>query len=120
MNVNQLIIQTLSSHGPVVPDYYEGNEKKYLTFNFPNEQGAVYGDNHPHKLIIDVQIHLFLGEFEEYQKEKEMICRELYSVGFLWPMVTIVREKDTQMRHLVFETQIAKNILMEDKQCLQD
>ena len=114
MNLNQLIIETRSGHGPVYPDSYEGEERTYLTFNYPDERGVLYGDNRPQRTVTDVQIHLYLPDRELYQKEKTKICRELKTAGFLWPSVTILREQDTRQRHLIFETQIKNTIEWEE------
>lgn len=114
MNLNQLLIDTLSAHGPVFPDHYEGDERRYLVFNYPDEAGAMYGDNRPGRTVVDVQVHFYLDKEEPYQNEKEQICRELKKAGFLWPDVTILFEEDTGFRHLIFETKIKKRIKWED------
>lgn len=115
MNINKLIIKTLSAHGPVAPDVYAGNAPKYLTFNFPDERGTLYGDNRPRYTVVYVQIHLYLDEMEEYQEEKMQICKELKAAGFLWPSVTVMRDPDTGKRHIVFETQIKNRIGKEEE-----
>lgn len=114
MNLNKLIKDTLSGHGPIYPDSYEGDESKYLTFNYPDERGTVFGDNRPHRTILDVQIHLYLNDTEAYQKEKTQICRELKEAGFQWPSVTILLEQETGKRHIIFETQIKNTIEWEE------
>lgn len=114
MNLNQLLMDTLSGHGPVEPDKYDGEEEKYLTFNYPGEVGAMYGDNRPHRTIVYVQVHLYLPDEEAYQTEKENICKELKAAGFLWPEVTILHEQETKKRHLIFETRIRKRIEWEE------
>ncbi len=106
MNINQLLIDTLSGHGPVYPDVYEGDESKYLTFNYPDEVGALYGDNRPRRTIVYVQVHLYLDDTEPYQTEKLQICVQLREAGFSWPEVTIEHEEETQKRHIIFETKI--------------
>lgn len=106
MNVNELLISTLSAHGPVYPDYYEGDEEKYLIFNFPDESPVLYGDNRPKKIVVYVQIHLYLPLKMDYQDEKKEICKELSAAGFRWPSVTILKENDAQKRHIIFETKI--------------
>lgn len=114
MNLNRLIIDTLSRHGPVLPDFYDGGKKKYITFNYPDEKGTLFGDNRPQRAVAYVQVHLYLPDADEYQKEKEEICRELKAAGFLWPEVTVLHEAETRKRHLVFETQIKKKIKWEE------
>lgn len=106
MNVNELLISTLSAHGPVYPDYYEGNEEKYITFNFPDETPVIYGDNRPKKIVIYVQVHLYLPLTMNYQAEKKEICKELALAGFRWPSVTILKEDEVSKRHIIFETKI--------------
>ncbi len=110
MDLNNLLIDTLSGHGPVYPDFYEGNEEKYLTFNYPDEVGALYGDNLPQRRIVYVQVHLYLSDTEEYQEEKATICRELKATGVKSPEVTIQWEEDTRKRHIIFETRIQDRI----------
>ncbi len=108
MNVNELLVQTLSHHGPIEPDSYEGDAPKYLTFNFPDERGNLYGNNRPHCIVVYVQVHLYLDKGEPYQDEKLQICKELHAAGFSWPSVTAFLDPDTkeQKRHIVFETKI--------------
>lgn len=110
MNVNELLISTLSSHGPVIPDSYEGEEEKYITFNYPDETAILFGDNKPKKIAVYVQVHLYLPMQDEYQEEKMQICRELLNAGFKWPDVTILTEKEVGKRHIVFETKIRNHI----------
>lgn len=106
MNINELLIKTLSAHGPVYPDYYDGEKEKYITFNFPDESPVLYGDNRPKKIVVYVQVHLYLPLKMNYQAEKKEICKELASAGFRWPSVTILKENDVQKRHIIFETKI--------------
>ena len=113
-NINNLLIETLSGHGPVYPDYYGGDAGKYLTFNYPDEKGALYADHKTHRKIVYVQVHLYLDADEPYQKEKRDICRELKRAGFLWPEVAIIRDPDTGKRHIIFETQIKTKIKWEE------
>lgn len=114
-NINQLLITTLSEHGPVRPDIYTGKEEKYMVFNYPDETAAVFADNRPHRKIIYVQVHLFLPDNDTgYQEEKEQICRELKSVGFSWPEVTILHERESGKRHIIFETKIKRTIKWEE------
>lgn len=110
MNVGELLREVLSGHGPVYPDFYGGEEPKYLTFNFPDEVGALFGDNRPHFTLVYVQVHLYLPDKEPYQEEKMQICKELKAAGFGWPEVTILHERDIEKRHLIFETKIKRRI----------
>lgn len=114
MNINELLIRTLSSHGPVYPDYYDGDEEKYLTFNYPDENPTVFGNNKALKKTVDIQVHLYLPIVSEYQEEKEQICRELQRAGFKYPRVTILVERDVHLRHITFETKINCNVKQEE------
>lgn len=110
MNVNELLINTLSAHGPVYPDFYEGEEEKYITFNFPDESAVLFGDNQPKKIVVYVQVHLYLPLDMNYQDEKTQVCKELLKAGFKWPSITIMKEDDVRKRHIIFETKIKNTI----------
>ena len=109
MTVNETIICALKKFGyPCRPDLYDGEEKKYFTFNYADERGADFGDNEPGCIASSMQIHFFLPLDENCIKEKKKVREALFSAGFTYPEVTELTEKENNIRHIVYECDIAE------------
>ncbi len=99
---------------PKVPKRYEGNEKKYITYNYASDHGADFGDDSPGYNSVTVQIHFFLPLTENFQREKNRIRYALFYSGFTWPEVTVLEEDDTMTRHIIFECGYIENVIREE------
>ena len=109
MTVQKLIMDTLSPFGyPVVPDLYEGDEKKYFTFNIADDRGYLFADDVPSTNRITMQIHFFLPMSENYIAKKAEIRKALLDAGFTYPVIEMLTEDDTQVRHIVYECEISE------------
>lgn len=113
MTVNQKIIKALEKYGmPVVPDHYNGKEKRYMEFNLYDDTGAVFADETPEFDVVMVQVHLFLPREEDYLHLKKQIRQSLCDAGFCYPDITQIIEPEATkeypygIRHLTFETEI--------------
>lgn len=88
---------------PKVPQHYEGKEDHYITYNYASDTGADFGDDRPGCNRVTVQVHYFLPLKENFQSMKNRIRYLLFYTGFTWPEVTVLEERDTNMRHLIYE-----------------
>lgn len=116
MTVNEIIIKALEPFGiPVKPDFYNGPEPKYFTFNYADDRGADYGDNMPLSAVVYMQIHYFCPMTEDYLYAKKKIRKALFNAGFTYPSVTDATIAEDEIRHLVFECDIENGYeLLED------
>lgn len=108
MNVNKLIIDTLSPLVPdVVPMAYTGTNDTYITFNYEDDRGEVFADDEPLIDIAYLQIHLFCsGNFNTLKKQ---IRSKLFGAGFSYPAITTLYEEDTKKYHIIFQCSIEGN-----------
>jgi len=104
MNVNQLIINTLSPLDiPIEPDVYTGDSDKWITFNYADDRGGLFADDGPTCDIVSMQIHLFTPLDFDYLNLKETIRSLLYIAGFSYAKISTIYEDDTKLRHTIFE-----------------
>lgn len=113
MTVNKKILEALKPFGmPVVPNHYNGNEKRYIEFDLYDDKGTCFCDDYPEVDIVTVQVHLFLPMEENYLSLKKQIRKALYDVGFAYADITELAEPEATsqypkgIRHLTFETDI--------------
>ena len=101
---------------PVHPGKYEGAAPRYFTYNYADNHGADFGDDRPSCDVADVQVHLFLPIVDPETKARvnfiptqQSVRHALYSAGFTYPSVTVLRENDTNTWHLVFECEFEED-----------
>jgi hypothetical protein len=113
MNVNPIIlglkqIEALANI-PVVPDEYEGTEKKYITFTYEDERGVEFGDD---KVLADtayMQINFFTPKKFDYMALKEVIKTYLEEVGIVTSTTSRVYEiNNEKIRQTTFTVEITK------------
>lgn len=115
-SINAIIIKTLSFLNiPIEQDLYEGEESKYIVWTIADERGGSYADDIPEVDIISIQISMYLPCSENYIHEKKQIKEALYKRGFTYPKVRSFYEKETKLRHLVFECEYSQMIELESK-----
>lgn len=108
MNVNQLIIDTLSPLGyPVDADKYKGDAKTYITFNYEDDRAVEYADDAPTIDVAYLQIHLFAHGTTNIMSVKKQIRAKLFKAGFTYPVVTSVFETESETNHVVFQCSIS-------------
>ena len=95
---------------PKVPYWYDGNEKKYITYNYAADHGRDFGDDGPGYNEVSVQVHFFLPIKDNFQQDKNRIRRVLFREGFTWPEVMVLEEDETKTRHIIFECDYTENI----------
>lgn len=109
MTVNQIIKKTLDPFGyPVKPDLYTGSAKKWFTFNEADNRAVIHANNAPLGDRVSVQIHFFLPLTENYLGERRRIRQVLLDAGFTYPVITMLTEDDTRIRHIIFECEIVE------------
>lgn len=109
MSAGAAIVRALSKFGyPCKPDRHKDDGKKYFTYNYADERGEDYGDNRPGCIKASMQVHFFLPLDENCIKEKKKIREALFEAGFTYPTVTVLQEKEFNIRHIVFECDMAE------------
>lgn len=104
MNINQKIIDTLSTLGlPVKESIYTGNEEKWIVFNYADDRGDAYANDAPTVEVVTMHIHLYVPLVFNYPKMKKDIRSLLFEAGFSYATVSTEIETDTRLRHLIFE-----------------
>ena len=115
MTVNAKIIKALSFlEIPVTADFFGGQAKEYVTFNYADEHGRVYADGEPQEDVVSMQIHYFLPVSKDYLENKRRIRRALLNAGATYPDVTILTEPDHKTRHIIFECEFENDYEMEE------
>lgn len=105
MNALEQIFQILEPFGyPRFPDRYEGEAKRYFTYNYAADTGTLFGDDAPEGTIASMQVHFFLPMEDNFVKIKNEIRKALFKGGFTFPEVTILVENS--IRHIIFECEI--------------
>lgn len=95
MNVNQLIIDSLTSLNlPTVCGTYEGDATEYITFNYADERPAIYNDDVDELDETTVQVHYFTTA--NPQTNKKIIRRLLRAGGFSIQSTSDIDEIDDQ------------------------
>mgnify|MGYP006865385504 CR=1 FL=1 len=112
MTTFEKIMKALRPFGyPCVRDVYEGGESdRWFTYNYADDYGDGYSDDEPGFAIVSVQIHFFLPWKEEFIHVKNKIRKALLDQDFTFPEVTVLLEKDTGIRHLIFECETEEEV----------
>lgn len=102
MTINKIIMQLKSITGiNVYPDFYQGDDDKWITFNYADIRPALSADDHT---LFDnnyMQIHLYIPVGFDYLKLRTKIRDFLESSDFF--NVTIQELTEKQTKHIVFE-----------------
>lgn len=102
------IILAIKDFGyPHCPDLYQGEGKRYFTYNYANDRGALFADNRPLASIASIQLHLVMPASEDFTAIKETVRKKLLEQGFTYPQVTVLREN--HQRHIIFECDIEES-----------
>lgn len=84
MNINSLIISTLSSLGyPVKEDIYEGTGDKYIVFTYEDENPSSWGDNSVLSDTAYIQLQFICPKNFNYHTTKTQIRNLLEASGFI-------------------------------------
>ncbi len=87
------------------PDFYEGEEQTYCTFNM-TELPTAFGDDKPRAVRYLIQLHLFApgGPYRPSTRQARWdLCRAIVNAGFTAPEVTNASERKLQHYVLEFE-----------------
>lgn len=111
MNAFAAINQALKPMGyPCKPYLYDGKEPKYFVYNYALIQGADFGSDAPGTTVASVQVHLYMPVTDpkthsklNYRSDMLAARDALFSAGFTFPEITILREDTEDMWHIVFE-----------------
>lgn len=99
------IIAAIEPFGfPYASDIYDGSEERYFVYNYADERPVFYADDAPEAVKASMMVHLYLPAGENFIALKNQIRAALFSKGFTYPEVTVLRENDK--RHIVFECDI--------------
>lgn len=100
INLKSIIRQALSELNiPIVPVYYEGTSRKYITFNIINDYETEFSDDEATSSEQMLNIHLYYDE--DYTSVLNIIKTKLKSVGFSDIQIIFETfEKDTKLYHL--------------------
>ena len=89
---------------PAYPDFSTQGEDTYVVYNYMAETPANFGDDEPHSVIEDLQVHLYLPAEKNFFEIKNKLCRSLFEQGFTYPSIPLNEVEDNQkVRHIVFE-----------------
>ena len=99
METSEKIVAAIKPFGvPCVPDLYTGGAKRFVTYNFADDQ--------PETVVNSMQIHFFMPANESYISWKKKIRKALFDAGFTFPEVIIQTEDENTIRHMIFECSI--------------
>ena len=87
------------------PDFYEGEETTYCTFNM-NEIPTGFGNNRARGVRCLIQLHLFMPggpKRPSPRAQTETLCRAILQAGFTSPSVENASDRDVQHYVLEFE-----------------
>lgn len=116
MTAYEAIYSALSPLGiPVCPESYDGRETTYITYNHADDHGADFGDDLPSCNVVAVQVHLFLpykvdGRRNNYLGWKPLVRDALMQVGFTYPDVSVVTDREANVVHLTFSAEFEEEI----------
>lgn len=100
MNINKLIIDTLSSIGvPVAFQTYEGKETTYITFFTYLEQGEVFADDE--EIVTGYYVQIDIWSKANYISVVEQVKERMKQASFRRRTEHEFYEKDTKMFHKV-------------------
>lgn len=115
MNVNRKIKDALAPFGfPVHPDMYTGAEDSYFVFTYADERISAFADNQPVAEEVEMYIHLYLPVRTNYMSLKKKVSLALYNVGFTYPSIDQMIDKEANKRHLIFDCKISGHYEMEE------
>lgn len=101
MTVDEKIKAALDPFGdPVENSVYQGEKKRYYTFNY-SAHGADYGDDVPQHEKYLIQIHFFAPLNVNITQRVKDTKRAIAAAGFTYPET--VNSTDEDGRHIVFE-----------------
>lgn len=104
MTINDKIKRALAPLGlPVKAGVYQGNEVRYMTFNYDLLPCQFVG-NRPIYYRALVQVHLFLPLGENGVVLRRQTAEALSGAGFTWP--ESIDASDEEGQHIVFECEI--------------
>lgn len=112
MTINERILTALLPFGdPVVPDLYEGEARRYYTFNY-DVIPVLFADDEPCEFKVLVQVHLFAPPEDDVIERISHTVFALAEAGFTWPEIGNAtdtgRQGDTDpSQHYVFECETA-------------
>lgn len=100
INLKSIIRQALSELNiPIIPVYYEGTSRKYITFNLINDSEQEFADDEAISSEQLTNIHLYYDE--DYTSVLNIIKTKLKEVGFSDIQVIFETfENDTKLYHL--------------------
>lgn len=105
MNINKLIINTLSPTGlRIVPDKERDGEGEYIAFNYTGESYENFSDNEPENDYTSVQVNYFTSGNPHTIKKK--IIALLFKAGFDVSVGPILYEDETKMYHVTIDAGI--------------
>ena len=110
MNVNPLMKKLEDvTKLPVVPDLYEGIEKKYITFTYEDERPIGFGDDVVLADTAYMQVNLFTPKNFNYMTLKTQIRDYLESIGVLTDTLSrVYQENNEQIRQTTFTVEISE------------
>lgn len=102
---------------PAYPDVYSGRDserpERWMTYNFSDNRGSLWGDDDPNAVIHYVQVHLFMPYNQNFLAIQKTIRNRLFEAGFTFPEITVLVDEATslssgtqKLRHIVFECDI--------------
>lgn len=100
MNVNSLIMDAATVFGiPVAPNYYDGNDSEYITFNYADERPDIWADNLEVFDKTTIQVHWYF-KFGSAPEKKKLLRDFLRSKGFFISHSVEQFETDTKYTHI--------------------
>lgn len=90
-------------------DVKSSNEvsENYFVWNYADDRGGNFSDDRATTEEISIQLHWFISKDVSFETAKREIRKAFEQNGFTYPEVTVLYEKDTKMRHIIFETGIS-------------
>lgn len=106
MNIDERIRAAVLPIVPICePDFYDGGEETYCTFNM-DELPTSFGDDRPRNLRYLIQLHLFAPGWPKppsTRQTRRQLCEAILAAGFTYPEVTNASEQEAQHYVLEFE-----------------
>lgn len=104
MNIDERIREAVLPIVPICePDFYEGGEQTYCTFNM-TQLPTAHADDRPRAVRYLIQLHLFAPggpKRPSMRQTRWELCRAVLAAGFTYPSVTNASER--QFQHYVLE-----------------
>lgn len=109
--IDELIVAAIT---PIVSicaaDYYDSSQDEsiteWVTFNFPDDRGIIYGDDKPQENITEVNVHYYVSLSSDSSDTVKNIRKALFNAGFTYPKIRRLFEKETNYIHYIFECEI--------------